>query len=151
MRVIRRSRRGITLLEVLVAALLLMFGLMATLDVIAGSARASYQTDDRALALIAARSKLEEILKEPVLQVGTDEGKGVDTTTEYDWTANIEQSSNAALYLITVRAENRNHPDLFVTLSALRRPDLEPADETTGGTTTGTDATTGADTGGGQL
>ncbi|MCC2669329.1 MAG: hypothetical protein K0Q72_1800 [Armatimonadetes bacterium] len=142
-------RRGITILEVLVAILILTVGLISTLEVIAGSARTSTRSDDRSLALMAARSKMEEILKEPVLQVGTDEGKGVDTSTDYDWTANIEQSSNPSLLLITILTENRN-THVTASLSALRRPDLQTPETTdeTGATTTGTDTPAA---GGGQL
>jgi type II secretion system protein I len=133
-------RRGFTLLEVLVAAIILTVGLLATLEVIAACAGTSRKVDERAGAMMAARSKLEEILKEPVLQIGMDQGKGVDTTTDFDWEANIEQSSNTGLLVITVRAEHRiTHID--ATLSALRRPDLQNTD------TTGTDTTgTGTDT-----
>jgi len=149
-------RRGFTLLEVLVAAIILTIGLLSTLEVIAACAGMSHKIDQRSGAMMAARSKLEEILKEPVLQVGTDQGKGVDTTTDYDWEADIQQSSNAGLLVITVRAEHRvTHVD--ATLTALRRPDLQNTDATaTGstGTTTGTSGTTGtgaAGTGGGAL
>lgn len=144
-------RRGFTLLEVLVAAIILTVGLLGTLEVIAACAGTSHKIDQRSGAMMAARSKLEEILKEPVLAVGVDQGKGVDTTTDYDWEANIEQSSNAGLMLITVRAEHRvTHVD--ATLSALRRPDLQSTDATETGTT-GTDAgtTDPTGTGGGAL
>lgn len=144
-------RRGFSLLEVLVAFIILTVGLLSTLEIIAACAHNSRQIDDRSGALMAARSKLEEILKEPVLQVGTDQGKGVDTSTDYDWEANIEQSGNTGLLLVTVRAEHRvTHVD--ATLSVLRRPDLQSTDATgTDGTGTGTGTTgsTGTGTGAG--
>jgi type II secretion system protein I len=146
-------RRGFTLLEVLVAAIILTIGLLSTLEVIAACAGMSHKIDQRSGAMMAARSKLEEILKEPVLQVGTDQGKGVDTTTDYDWEADIQQSSNTGLLVITVRAEHRlTHVD--ATLTALRRPDLQSTDSTTtDGTTTdsGTTGTGTSGTGGGAL
>ncbi|MGV3723405.1 MAG: type II secretion system minor pseudopilin GspI, partial [Actinomycetota bacterium] len=95
-------RRGVTLLEVLVAAVLLSIGLLSVVEIIGGSAGSSRQVDDRTLALMAARSKMEEILKEPVLQTGTDQGMGVDTSTDYDWVAQIEPSSNPSLLVVTV-------------------------------------------------
>lgn len=130
-------RRGFTMLEVLVAAIILTVGLLSTLEVIAACAGTSRQIDQRAGAMMAARSKLEEILKEPVIQVGTDQGKGVDTSTDYDWEANIEQSSNTGLLLVVVRAEHRE-THVEATLSALRRPDLQSTDAT-GTDSTGTD------------
>lgn len=143
-------RRGFTLLEILVAFIILTVGLLSTLEIVAACAHNSRQIDDRSGALMAARSKLEEILKEPVLQVGTDQGKGVDTSTDYDWEADISQSANTGLLLVTVRAEHRvTHVD--ATLSALRRPDLQNTDSSDT-STTGTDSgTTDSDSGGGAL
>lgn len=141
-------RRGVTLLEVLVATIILTVGLLSTLEVIASSASTSRKIDQRAGAMMAARSKLEEILKEPVLQVGTDQGKGVDSSTDYDWEADIQQSANTGLMLVTVRAEHRiTHVD--ATLSALRRPDLQSTEETDTGTTGTTSDDLDTGTGGG--
>ncbi|HEU4754907.1 MAG TPA: prepilin-type N-terminal cleavage/methylation domain-containing protein, partial [Armatimonadota bacterium] len=94
-------RRGITLLEMLVAAILLAVGLLGALEVTARCAATSREVEDRARALMFARSKMEEILKEPQLQTGTDQGKGVDETTDYDWEADIEPSQNASLVIVT--------------------------------------------------
>lgn len=143
-------RRGVTLLEVLVAAIILTIGLLGVVEVIGGSADATRQVDDRSLALMAARSKLEEILKEPVIQAGNDQGLGVDTSTDYDWEVSIEPSSNPSLMVVTVLARNRK-TNLFVTLSTLRRPDLETPPEGVAGATTDPAATDGAATGGGAL
>jgi type II secretion system protein I len=117
-------RRGLTLLEVLVAGVLLSVGLLSVLQIIGRTATTSREVDDRARALMAARSKMEEILKEPVLQLGTDRGEGADTSTDYDWEATIDQSSNPALYVVTVAARNRV-TGVTVVLTSLRRPDAE--------------------------
>ena len=149
----RRGRRGLTLLEVLVAALVLAVGLLGTMDVVARSAVAARAVDDRTRALLFARSKMEEILKEPILQTGSDRGEGVDTSTDYDWEAVIEQSDDPNLYFIVITVRNRT-TQLTETLTALRRPDIETPPETAGttdrsGTTgTGTGTATGAGTGG---
>jgi type II secretion system protein I len=123
-------RRGVTLLEVLVAAAVLSIGLLGGLEVIANSASATRQAEDRALAVLFARSKLEEILKEPVIQTGSDEGQGVDTSTNYDWRVLVEPSANPALVVITVSARNRV-TGIEETLTALRRPDLDTAPDGT--------------------
>jgi len=133
-------RRGVTLLEILVAAILLSVGLLGAVEVVSHSAVTQARMQDRARALMVARSKLEEILKEPVLQVGSDRGEGVDQTTDYDWQANIEESANASLVLVTVVARNRI-TGVEVSLSTLRRPDVETAPDTSGGTSTGTGTT----------
>src|ERR1044072_7539896 len=100
-------RRGITLLEVLIAMVLLSVGLLAALETISRCAFATRREQDHSHAMIFARSKLEEILKEPVLQTGSDQGIGVDESTDYDWTALIEPTANPSLVLITVAAQNR--------------------------------------------
>lgn len=134
-------RRGVTLLEVLVAGILLSIGLVGAISVTAKCAVTTAGARDRSRAMMFARSKMEEILKEPTLQIGTDQGQGVDESTEYDWAANIEQSSYDGLYVIAVEAKNRL-TGLSVILTALRRPDLSPPAAEDGSTT----ATTGGGT-----
>ncbi len=126
------------MLEILVAAAVLAIGLLGALEVVARSAATSRRVEDHARAMLFARSKMDEILKEPLLQVGTDRGEGVDTGTDYDWEASIEQSQHPTLMLITVVARNRVTSEQVV-LTMLRRPDLNPPTET--GTTTGTGTT----------
>lgn len=125
-----KRRRGLTLLEVLVAGVVLSIGLLGSLEVIGRSAFTTQAVQDRTRGMMFARSKLEEILKEPVLQEGTDQGQGVDTTTDFDWEASIQATSNPALYSITVLARHRI-TGATVTISALRRPDLTPPAEAT--------------------
>ena len=123
-------KRGLTLLEVLVSAMILSIGLLGALEVIARCADSSRKAQDRARAMIFARSKMEEILKQPVLQAGTDRGQGVDTSTDYDWEAIIEPSQHPSLVSITVVARNRI-TGMDIAISALRRPDIETAPGTT--------------------
>jgi type IV pilus modification protein PilV len=132
-------RRGITLLEVLVAAILLAVGLLGALEVVARCAATSREAEDRARGLMFARSKMDEILKEPVLQTGSDQGKGVDETTDYDWEAAIEESSNPSLVMVTVLVTNRKSGTRVPPLTVLRRPDLQTPPETAAGTDTDLD------------
>jgi type II secretion system protein I len=139
-------RRGITLLEMLVAAIILAVGLVSALTVIGQCATATAAARDHARAMLFARSKMDEILKEPVLQTGTDQGRGVDTTTDYDWQANIDPSPNPSLVVVTVVATSRS-TTTSVAITALRRPDLvtpPSTNSTTGATTTPTPAATRA-------
>ena len=84
------------------------------------------------------------------IAIGSDQGKNTDDTSNYDWYANIDQSSDASLYIVRVRATNRQ-TQYSADVWALRRPDLNttpdgstinpdgtttPADGTTTGTTT---------------
>lgn len=131
------------------AAAVMAVGVVISLQAIGQCANTSQKVQDHSRGLIFARSKLEEILKEPVLQVGQDQGQGVDTTTEYDWYATIEESGNPSLYIVRVRAVNREtQSEVYVW--ALRRPDL---DTTPDGSTINPDGTTtppeGAATGAG--
>ena len=129
-------RRGITILEMLVAAVLLSVGLLGTLGVVAQSTRTAIRLRDRSQGLIVARSKLEEVLKEPILQTGQDRGQGVDDTTDYDWEVTIEPTQSASLVSISVIARNRIS-GVEVAISALRRPDIETLPETAGATAAG--------------
>ena len=131
-----KLRRGVTLLEILVAAGLLAVGLLGALEAVARSSASTRGVEDRTRALMFARSKMEEILKEPVLQTGQDQGQGVDTTTDYDWIASIEPTQNQALYQIRVRATNRISGN-FAEVTSIRRPDLNTAPD---GTAIGEDA-----------
>ena len=133
-------RRGITMLEVLVAGLVLSVGLVSAINAIGSCAMATRAADERARATLFARSKLDEILKEPLLQTGSDHGQGLDTSTDYDWQADIAETSNAALYSVTVTVNNRK-TGYTTEISCLRRPDLN-APDTTGTDTTGTGSTT---------
>ena len=145
-------RRGFTLLEMLVAAFVLAVGLVGTLTLIANSTRMTKEADDRARALMFARSKMDEILKEPVIQLGNDEGKDVDQTTDYNWQVVVEQTQNPNLYSVTVVATNRI-TGLSRNVNALRRPDISSplnADGTAATTTDdGTDSTGTTGTGAG--
>lgn len=123
-------RRGVTLLEVLVAGLLLGIGLVAGLNTIGQAAATARQLEDRERALMLARSKMEEILKEPVLQMGSDQGQGEGSSAGYEWQAVIEASQHPSLVVVVVTARNRQ-TDVTVSLSALRRPDLMTAPDGT--------------------
>jgi type IV pilus modification protein PilV len=136
-------RRGVTLLEMLVAGLVLAIGLLGALEVIARCAATTRAAEDRARALMFARSKMEEILKEPVLQVGSDRGQGVDQTTDYDWEAVIEPSQHPSLVSITVLAQNRG-TGVRMWVTCLRRPDLETPPDGVAGTSTDPAGTGGA-------
>ena len=138
-----RRRRGFTLLEVLVAAAVLAVGLIGTMELVSQCARSSQGIEDRARALMFARSKLEEILKEPVIQIGTDRGQGVDETTDFDWEMSIDQGPAQDLYVVTTIARHRVS-GASATLSAMRRADISAPVEDTSSSLSSTRSNTGA-------
>jgi type II secretion system protein I len=144
-----KQRRGFTLLEVLVAAAVLAVGLIGTMELVSQCARSSQGIEDRARALMFARSKLEEILKEPVIQIGTDRGQGVDETTDFDWEMSIDQGPVQDLYVITAQARHRVS-GVTATLSAMRRADISaPVEDTSSSlSSTRSNTTTGRAAGG---
>lgn len=150
--VLRRSaaRRGLTLLEVLVVALLLSVGLVGALSVIHSSISTTQRLRDRTRGLTFARSKMEELLKLPVLELGSEEGRGVDQTTEFDWAVRVEESDVPGLYRIIVQAQNRNGGDPIL-LTALRRPDLVNPPEGSPEAATGASSGTAGPGAGGTL
>ncbi len=143
-------KRGLTLLEVLVAAVLLAVGLLGAMEVIGRTAAGTRAVEDRARGLMLARSKMEEILKQPTLQVGTDRGEGEGGAADYEWEVSIEQSASEGLMLVTVLVRNRVTGVELTPLSCLRRPDLNPLADGTAGTTPTTPAP-GTGTAGGLL
>jgi type II secretion system protein I len=122
-----RGARGVTLLEVLVAAMLMAMGLVGAMEVIARCARTIGEVEDRSRALLVARSKMDEVLKEPVLQLGADQSTPGETPGDYDWQAVVEESPIPSMVYITVIARNRVS-EVEVILSTLRRTDLQSPD-----------------------
>jgi prepilin-type N-terminal cleavage/methylation domain-containing protein len=137
MRIQAKMRRGITLLEVLVAAVLLSIGLLGGLEVIAGTAAAARRSEDHARTLLAARTKMEDLMSTPTLSLGEDRREWSDSTSEYDLITNIASNESfPSLVTINVAAVNKN-TGTEVILSALRRQDLtDPAETSEDGTTT---------------
>lgn len=142
------KRRGVTLLEVLVAGVVLSIGLLGVLELIARTSTTTAAVKEHSRALMFTRSKLEEILKEPTLQVGTDRGEGVDETADYDWEAGIDQTDNQSLVLVTVIARERGSGRELCRLGCLRRLDTSPPD-TSGTGAAGTGTQTAPPAGGG--
>ena len=119
-------RRGLTLLEVLIAAMLLAIGILGALEVIARGASTARQVEDHSRVLLAARSKMDEILKEPVLELGTDRSDAIAGVSPYEWEAVVGESQNPALVVITVTARNPK-TGVEATLTTVRRPDNSSA------------------------
>lgn len=117
-----------TLLEVLVAGILLSVGLVAGLEVIARCAHTAQQVEARSRGLMFARAKLEEVLKQPTLQTGSERGAGMEgeSDAEFDWDVAIEpvssQQTAAQLMNVTVLVTHRA-TGVETVLTCVRRPD----------------------------
>jgi general secretion pathway protein I len=133
-----RRQRGFTLIEVVVAFVLLALVLSVSLEIFSkGMARAG-DLDDRARALVVAQSQLafagaEEALKEGVTSGATDDRR-------FQWTVTVRRaddlatgtdgtapSSAYALYRVDVRvawrgADEREHALDLTTLSTTAKP-----------------------------
>jgi prepilin-type N-terminal cleavage/methylation domain-containing protein len=152
-------KHGFTLLEVLVAAVVLSIGLLGGIEVIARCAAASQGMEARERGLVFARTKLEEVLKEPTLTESTQSGEGMDgeQDPEFRWQISVTSAGAAlpgtpaegAASSLVVVAIVVTHQGTGITteLSTMRRADLNPP-EATAESTTGT--TGGAAAGGGQ-
>ncbi len=71
-----RSRRGFTLLEILVALVILGTAVVIVLQLFSSGLRSIHASEDLALASLQAEAKMQEILEDPAL----DEKTSTDTT-----------------------------------------------------------------------
>ena len=133
-----RSQRGFTLIEVVVAFVLLALVLSVSFEIFStGMARAS-DLDDRARALVVAQSRLAATGAEEALKEGVASGESEDR--RFQWTTTVRRADDAslstdgsvpqsayALYRIDVHvawrgADAREHAMDLSTLSAAAKP-----------------------------
>jgi len=133
-----RSQRGFTLIEVVVAFVLLALVLSVSLEIFSKGMARSGDLDDRSRALVVAQSQLafagaEEALKEGVTSGATDDRR-------FQWTLTVRRaddiatgsdgqapSSAYALYRVDVHvgwrgADEREHALDLTTLSTAAKP-----------------------------
>ena len=84
----RRTARGFTLLEVLVAFALLAMALTLLLGTLSGAARHVGEADRRTRAVLLAQSLMAGLGVEEPLQEGTREGRWEEG--DYRWTLQVE-------------------------------------------------------------
>ena len=133
-----RGRRpaGFTLLEVIVSLAIMGVGLVAVLEAYGAAMRLSVQDEFLTTATLLATGKMQEVMKETYITVGTDEGAFGDEFEDFRWTVEIADSEIEGLELVTVTVywEAAEREDYLVLTTAL--PYQEP-EETEGAGTGG--------------
>lgn len=100
----RRSRPGFTLVEMIIAATLLVVGVAGALGAIGASTRtASYASQIQTAALLAQRQLAETASQPDSLSSGGDqEGSFDDPYSNYHWKQSVEATDYPNLFKVTV-------------------------------------------------
>lgn len=88
----RPPTSGFTLVEVLVATVLLAVGLVAAVGAFSASTRASARAQDQTLAALAAQRVLAEVEAAPTREPGREEGDFGNDASGYTWVADIRET-----------------------------------------------------------
>jgi general secretion pathway protein I len=84
----QNKKQGFTLIEVIVALAILGIGLTVIIELFSGGLRLAKVSEEYSKGVNYARSKMEEVMIQPVLEEGTEEGEFDDT---YRWAVGIEK------------------------------------------------------------
>mgnify|MGYP005857967917 CR=1 FL=1 len=90
----RRFCQGFTLVELVVAFLILTIGVTAVLELVSQSALNARYAKDKTTATVLAQQKLEELLAQPDLTVGETEGDFGDAYPQFRWRARVSEVSS---------------------------------------------------------
>ncbi len=116
-----KSSRGFTLVEVMVALLIVALALPALLMRIGGMATAAGHTRDVALAHWVAENKLQEIYLTQRLQGIVPRGRQADDTQlageTWDWQTETEETELPGLLRLRVRVRMQGSEENLVELS----------------------------------
>ncbi len=126
-----RIRKGFTLVELVVAFLILVIGVTAILELVSQSALNARYAKDKTTATVLAQQKLEELLAQPDLAPGETEGDFGDAYPQFRWRAQISEvggstvstESGTGLLHIVVTVEWQDRGQLrSVQLETLQAP-----------------------------
>ncbi len=99
----KRSRRGFTLVEMIVATLLLAIGVAGSLAAFSAATRATTAADRNQTAMLLARQKLTEIeLRPDTLTGGDQDGDFGSDYPDYHWQQSVETTDFQNLFQVTV-------------------------------------------------
>jgi len=126
-----RFGRGFTLVELVVAFLILVIGVTAILELVSQSALNARYAKDKTTATVLAQQKLEELLAQTDLAPGEIEGDFGDAYPQFRWRAQISEvggstvstESEAGLLHIAVIVEWQDRGQIrSVQLETLKAP-----------------------------
>ncbi|HZP82265.1 MAG TPA: prepilin-type N-terminal cleavage/methylation domain-containing protein [Chthonomonadaceae bacterium] len=148
----RRIRTAFTLVEMIVATLLLAIGVAGALAAFSTATRASAMAEQINTAALLAQQRLTEIeLQSDTLSGGAQQGDFGADYPGYRWQQNVEPTDYENLFKVTLTVQwgPGNAPQERVFTTFLRK-ETEQTSGTTGGTgTTGTGAAAGTGGNGG--
>lgn len=87
----RKLSQGFTLVELVVAFLILTIGVTAVLELVSQSALNARYAKDKTTATVLAQQKLEELLAQPDLTAGETEGDFGDAYPQFRWRAQVNE------------------------------------------------------------
>ncbi len=134
------SKSGFTLVELVVAFLILVIGVTAILELVSQSALNARYAKDKTTATMLAQQKLEELLSESELTTGEVEGDFGDAYPQFRWRGQIDEIGDVTsetgtnLLHITVTVEWMDRGQLrSVQVETLKAsvPLLHPQEATT--------------------
>lgn len=121
----RRGRAGFTLIEMVVASLLLAIGVTAALAAYATSARATGSAEQHNTAALLAQRHLTELeTQTDLLSSGQQQGDFSPDFPEYRWQRNIEGTDFEDLFKVTVTIQwgDAGSPSTRVFTTYARQP-----------------------------
>ncbi|MGQ9523389.1 MAG: type IV pilus modification PilV family protein [Armatimonadota bacterium] len=130
----RHMRRpaGFTLLEMLVAMVLLTVGITGTMGALSGILQGARLADDYTTASLLAQSRLTELEQVDGLVEGTAEGDFGEDYPGWRWEQEVIQAESEGLLQVTVTVIwQRGAEERTYTVTTYR---LQPPEETTTGT-----------------
>ena len=117
----RKSRRGLTLLEMLVAMAILAIGIVGVLRVFSSSIVTSKAAESYSRAATLADETAAELERRPSLDPGTVSGKFASAEPGYTWEAEIGSAESSGLQRVRIRVlwkagSRRRHFDMVTYL-----------------------------------
>ncbi|MHB9023282.1 MAG: type IV pilus modification PilV family protein [Armatimonadota bacterium] len=94
--------RGITLLEVIVAMVILSIGIAGTLQAFSACMRTSKAAETYTLAASLAQQAISEMARQPALEAGEYSGTFAEPDEDYSWTADVLQANSDGLLPVRV-------------------------------------------------
>ena len=147
----RRAQSGFTLVEMIVATVLLAVGVVATLGAIHAAAQTTQAADGAQMSALLAQKQLTQLELQPDQLTGGDQqGEFGDEYPGYKWQQSVEATDYANLFKVTLTVSwgsgNDQHKREFITYLNNGQQITNPNGVTPGSaTTTGTQ---GSGTGG---